>query len=143
MFRVTRILTVALASFMAYAAPAAAQSATRAAPHTVVVKLIERGGSIPYAFEPANIEVDRGDTVRFVQAAEAPHNVRFTKEPPGAKLGSAATSPYLVAKGHSYELVIDARFPDGTYTYVCDPHEMSGMRGSMTVSGDAASPKNK
>ena len=143
MFRLSHILTLTLASLVAYAAPVAAQSATHAAPHTIVVKLIERGGSTPYAFEPANIQVDRGDTVRFVQGADVPHNVRFTKEPAGAKLGSAATSPYLVAKGQSYQLVIDGRFTDGTYTYVCDPHEMIGMRGSMTVVDDAATPKDK
>jgi plastocyanin len=99
----------------------------------VVVRLVERGGSVPYAFEPANVDVERGDTLRFVQSADTPHNVRFTKEPPGAKLGSATTGPYLVAKGQTYDLVIDARFTAGSYTFVCDPHEMIGMRGSMTV----------
>lgn len=143
MFRLSHILTITAAAVAAYAAPIAAQSATGAAPHTIIVKLIERGGSTPYAFEPANIQVERGDTVRFVQDANVPHNVRFTKEPAGAKLGSATTSPYLVAKGQSYQLVIDSRFTDGAYTYVCDPHEMIGMHGAMTVSGGAPASTGK
>jgi plastocyanin len=128
-------MAVALA---AYAAPAAGQDAPRSGPHMIVVKLVERGGSVPYAFEPGNIDVVEGDTVRFVQAANAPHNVRFTKTPPGARLGSAATGPYLVKKDQTYDLVIDSRFTNGTYAYVCDPHEMIGMHGSMTVGSAAA-----
>jgi len=136
MLRLVHVLALALVASLAVGVvPAGAQTATSSAPHTVIVKLIERGGSVPYAFEPASIDVARGDTVRFVQAANAPHNVRFTKQAPGAKLGSASTSPYLVAKGQTYVLVIDGRFTDGNYTYVCDPHEMIGMHGSMTVTG--------
>lgn len=133
MTRIPALVAATVAALVASATVAAAQTTSNAAPHIVVVKLIERGGSTPYAFEPANIEAVRGDTVRFVQAADAPHNVRFTKEPGGAKLGSATTGPYLVAKGDKYDLVIDARFADGVYSFVCDPHEMIGMRGTLVV----------
>ena len=134
MSRITVVVAVTLASVLAIAPPSSGQTSTGSTtPQVIVVKLVERGGSVPYAFEPANVQVERGDTIRFVQAANVPHNVRFTKEPSGAKLGRATTGPYLVSKGQTYDLVIDARFPDGTYNYVCDPHEMIGMHGSMTV----------
>lgn len=133
MSRSSQILITTLAAVVFVAPVARSQSTAHAAPHMIVVKLVERGGSVPYAFEPANIEAQRGDTIRFLQAADAPHDVRFTKEPSGAKLGSATTGPYLVARGDKYDLIIDARFTDGVYNFVCDPHEMIGMRGSLTV----------
>ena len=102
-------------------------------PHTIVINLVERGGAKPFAFEPAAFTAQRGDTIRFVQAANTMHNVRFKTQPKGAKLGSAAVSQYLTAKGESYVLVVDARFVDGTYEIVCDPHEMIGMHAFLTV----------
>jgi plastocyanin len=122
--------------------PAVAQVATQTAaagavvgPHTIIVKLIERPGAMPFAFEPATFTAQHGDTLRFVQAASAMHNVRFKTQPKGAKLGGAASSPYLTGMGQSYSLVIDARFADGTYEIVCDPHEMIGMHAFLTVGG--------
>lgn len=133
MRRISQVVALTLATFAARTTSAVAQSSTPSTPHLVLVRLVERGGSAPYAFEPVNVQVERGDTVRFLQTADVPHDVRFTKEPSGAKLGGATTGPYLVSKGQTYDLVIDARFPAGTYSFVCDPHEMLGMRGSMTV----------
>ena len=101
--------------------------------HVVVVKLVEKGGRVPYAFEPANVSVQHGDTLRFMEDAGAMHNVRFKTHPAGAKLGAASVGPYLTARGQTYDLVIDARFTDGRYEIVCDPHELLGMRGVVTV----------
>jgi plastocyanin len=106
-------------------------------PHTIVVKLIEVPGAMPYAFEPATFTAQQGDTVRFVQAAAVMHNVHFKAMPKGAKLGSAAVSQYLTAKGQSTSLVIDSRFVDGKYEIVCDPHEMIGMHAFLTVEAHA------
>lgn len=122
------ILTVVLAC-----ARASAQAAPAVAAHLVVVKLVEDAKSAhPYAFVPTTVTVTRGDTVRFLQVADTPHDVRFTRIPPGAKIG-LSTSPMLVARGDKYELVIDARFPNGVYAFVCDPHEALGMKGTLTV----------
>jgi plastocyanin len=71
--------------------------------------------------------------VRFVQTSTAPHNVHFDKTPKGAKLGDATTGPYLMGQGKTYDLVIDSRFVDGAYPFVCDPHQSVGMRGTLTV----------
>jgi plastocyanin len=143
MSRISYIVAAAVATLVGSAGIATAQTSTHGVPHMIVVKLIERGGSTPYAFEPANIEAEHGDTVRFLQSADVPHNVRFTKEPSGAKLGGATTGPYLVSKGDKYDLIIDGRFSNGQYAFVCDPHESMGMHGSLNVVPPTASTGGK
>ena len=142
MFKISHALALTFVTVLGVTSRTAAQTPqttqTPPAPHLVVVRLVERGGSAPYAFEPATVQVEHGDTLRFLEAVDVPHNIHFTKEPSGAKLGSAGTGPYLVSKGQKYDLVIDSRFTDGVYTFVCDPHEMLGMRGSLTVVTESA-----
>jgi plastocyanin len=104
-----------------------------AAPRTIEIKLVEQAGPKPYGFDPTAIVAHRGDTLRFVQAASALHDVHFKVQPKGAHLGAAATSQYLTAKGQTYVLVVDSRFADGTYEIVCDPHESIGMHAFLTV----------
>jgi plastocyanin len=84
-------------------------------------------------FQPSEIAVQRGDTVRFLQTSSAPHNVAFRKRPKTAKPGGAATGPYVISAGQTYDLVIDQRFPDGAYAFACDPHEGAGMHGVLNV----------
>ena len=122
-----------LAALIALSPRADAQSTAVAAPHVLVIKLVLRPGSVPYAFEPAITNAQPGDTLRFTEASGALHNVRFTKQAAGAKLGSAATTPYLTAKGQKYDLVVDQRFAAGTYEFVCDPHAAIGMKGTLIV----------
>lgn len=104
------------------------------APHgqLITVHLVDRPNG-QFAFEPATINAQRGDTVRFVQQSSAPHNVSFRTHPKDARLGDAAVGPYLLNSGQTYDLTIDGRFADGTYTFACDPHESVGMRGTLTV----------
>jgi plastocyanin len=134
-----RTRLVALAGLVAIAASVQAQSTTPAtiAPHLIVVKLIQQPGKMPFAFEPATFTAQFGDTLKFVQAAETMHNVHFKTMPKGAKLGSRAISPYLIAIGDSYTIVVDSKFADGTYELVCDPHDMVGMHAFLTVRGTA------
>jgi plastocyanin len=131
MLRTIRLLALAALASLAIGHAAGAQAAT---PHTVVVKLVQRDGPVPFAFDPALVHVERGDTLEFVNAADVMHNVRFVHVAAGAKLGAAAVAPYLTKPGDTYSLVIDGRFTDGTYAYVCDPHQMIGMKGTMIVS---------
>ena len=128
-----RPLTLALAAILALAARGTAQPRPATGGHVVVVKLIERPGDKPFAFDPAVVTVERGDTVRFTEAAGTMHNVRFTKVAPGAHLGSATSGPYLTTKGQTYDVVIDKRFALGAYEYVCDPHAAIGMKGTLVV----------
>ncbi len=98
----------------------------------VVVRMVDQGGG-QYRFAPAAVTVQPGDTVRWLETSGAPHNVQFDRWPSGAKLGSAQAGPLLTSKGATYQLVIDGRFPAGTYAYECLPHGMLGMKASLTV----------
>lgn len=136
----TRFLV--LAGLVTIATAGHAQSTTPAStttgPHLIVIKLIQQPGKMPFAFEPSNFSASPGDTLRFVEAADAMHNVHFRTVPKGAKLGSAAISPYLIAVGQSYTIVVDGRFTDGKYELTCDPHEAIGMHAFLTVTGASA-----
>ena len=127
-----------IASFIGTLGFASIAAAQATAPHTIVVKLVEQAGPMPYGFEPANFTAEPGDTIKFVQAASVMHNVHFKTTPKGAKLGSAAVSQYLTTKGQSTSLIIDSRFVDGKYEIVCDPHETIGMHAFLTVQGRVA-----
>jgi manganese oxidase len=112
---------------------------TRAETHegsrTIVVKMMDDGART--WFEPANIDARPGDVLRFEQHGVMPHNVQFVRNesPDGSDLGDAWTGPFLMAKGETYEVVIDERFVDGDYRFVCTPHIASGMVGTLSVSG--------
>jgi plastocyanin len=110
-----------------------------ASPHLAAGKLVPVKmtdiSATQFKFDPAEITVNPGDTVRFVQSTITPHNVDFRSTPAGANLGAAKLGPFLTAAGQNYDLVIDARFSAGTYQFVCTPHEMMGMKGVLTVAG--------
>jgi plastocyanin len=98
----------------------------------VVVKAVDLSATA-FRFEPTDITVNLGDTVRFVQTTAMPHNVEFKVTPPGANLGDARMGPFMLAPGEKYEIVIDSRFTVGKYGFVCTPHEAMGMKGTITV----------
>ena len=137
MFLTRFLLSSCVATSLTLAVPATAQTAARVtstASHLIVVKLVERpGDKVRFAFEPATFTAERGDTLQFVQFANAMHNVRFKTQPSGAKLGRAVVSRYLSTMGQTYNIVVDSRFADGTYEIVCDPHGMMGMHAFLTV----------
>lgn len=101
-------------------------------PHVVEVRMVDNGGG-QWRFEPAKVHAEPGDTVRFIQTDIAPHNVQFKDTPAGANLGAAVMGPFLMKKGESYALIIDSRFVPGTYHFVCTPHEMMGMKGTLDI----------
>ena len=132
--RTPRLIGIATTVAFAALSPVGAQTAITPAAHVVIVQLVLRNDpTVPFAFEPSVIRVQKGDTVRFTEAANAMHNVRFVSQAPGAKLGAAAVGPYLAKLGDTYTLVIDGRFAVGEYEYVCEPHQMLGMKGTMIV----------
>ena len=134
MRRISAVLSLlSLAALAALSPRANAQTAAVASPHVLVIKLVLNPGPVPYAFEPAITNAQPGDTLRFTEASGALHNVRFTKQAPGAKLGAAATTPYLTKKGETIDMVVDQRFTAGTYEFVCDPHAAIGMKGTLIV----------
>ena len=137
MYPIRLVVSACLASGLAIALPAGAQKVAHGAPapHVIVVRLVDRPGTMPFAFEPANFTAQRGDKLRFVQASATMHNVHFKTQPKGAKLGGAAISPNLTTKGQTYTILVDSRFAEGKYEFVCDPHEAIGMHGFLTVRG--------
>lgn len=100
----------------------------------VVVKMVDVS-TTEYRFEPADVTVHPGDTVRFEQTGSMSHNVEFREVPAESQLGDRQMGPYLTAPGETYDVVIDARFTDGVHKYVCTPHETLGMKGTITVGG--------
>lgn len=143
MTRAPLLFAASVAFLFASAAPVFGQSIAASNPHVILVKLVTKGGSVPYAFEPANIIAQHGDTIHFVTDGAAPHNVHFETHPAGAKLGAATTGPYITTKGQAYDVVIDGRFTNGKYEFVCDPHELIGMRGTLTVGKNAVLGKSR
>lgn len=135
MVATSRFIGTTIAAVFAAITPVAAQTAIAPAAHVVIVQLVQRNDpAVPFAFEPSVVQVQQGDTVRFAEAASVLHNVRFVSQARGAKLGRAAVGPYLAKVGDTYTLIIDDRFTAGKYEYVCEPHQMLGMKGTMIVS---------
>ncbi len=128
----TRLLSLATAGLLVGTGLGAGVLAADPGPgHLVTVKMVKAGAA--YQFSPTEVTVQRGDTVRWVQDSDAPHNVQFDNTPKGAKLGGAQSGPYLTAAGQTYQLVIDGRFPAGKYAYECTPHGAMGMKGTLVV----------
>jgi hypothetical protein len=71
-----------------------------------------------------------------VSIAESTYGRVVARTAPGAR-----TPPFgTLNKGE--DVVIDGRFAEGKYEYVCDPHAAVGMKGTLVVkSGGAAAGK--
>jgi plastocyanin len=110
------IATVALviSSFLVAVNPAAAE--------TVEVKMGTDGGML--GFQPKEITISPGDTVKWVNNKLAPHNAVFE--------GSTALSHkgLVFAPGESFESTFNE---PGEYTYYCEPHRGAGMIGKVIV----------
>ncbi len=112
-------------------------------PQVVTVRMVDKSAT-QYVFEPADITVAPGTVVRFELTGFIPHNVEFKEVPAGTDLGDARLGPFLLTKGATYEITIDERFVAGTHEYVCTPHEMMGMKGTITVlDGDPDKRRNR
>ena len=124
-----------LGSLLPFALVAAAVPVDRpTAAKAVTIKMIDVSAT-EFRFEPLEVSVAPGDTLRFVQTAPTPHNVDLREAPAGAAVADVRMGPFLIATGETYDLVLDDRFPAGTYHYVCTPHEMLGMKATFTVAG--------
>ena len=89
---------------------------------TVEVKLGTDAGML--AFEPNQISIASGDTVKFVNNKLAPHNAVFDGN-------DDLSHPDLAfAPGESWERTFSAA---GTYDFYCEPHRGAGMVGKIVV----------
>jgi plastocyanin len=80
-------------------------------------------------FSPANITVEPGTTVTWVQEGNNPH----TTTSYDGLWDSGLIEP---GSGGSFSFTFDE---PGTFDYYCIPHESMGMIGSVTVTGASAS----
>ena len=120
---VSRSLSLALcaialiaSSFLLVVSPAAAE--------TVTVKMGADNGML--AFQPANVTIKSGDTVKWENNKLPPHNIVFEDKALAAK----SHSQLMFSPGEAYEVTFDNA---GSYTYYCEPHRGAGMVGKITV----------
>lgn len=95
-----------------------------------VVKMVDKS-TTEFAFEPAVITVAPGDVIRWEQTVVTPHNVEFREGP-----FAGTMSDFLMTPGQTYELTIAPGTVPGTFKYVCTPHELMGMVGTVNVVAD-------
>lgn len=100
-----------------------------------VVHDVSVGPGGTFVFEPMDLTIDAGDTVRWTWMSMG-HNVVAGGAAAGA-FDSGAPEP----AGTVFEVTFDAAFldanptPGNLYDYVCEPHLPFGMIGSVTVMG--------
>jgi len=108
-------------------APVNATLGLAQAPPVVPVRLV-RGpltmdvGMSEYAFDPSGVSIYAGDTVRWTNNGEMPHNTTAD--------GGAWSSATLMQPGESYSFTF--RTP-GTYDYQCSLHAAQGQVGVIIV----------
>ncbi len=96
-----------------------------------------------YVYEPATLTIKVGDRVRWINVSGGPHNVAFypDKIPAGAEEVLRASmkeqmSPLagklMIQPNEAYEVSF-AGTPVGSYAYYCTPHEMLGMKATLTI----------
>jgi plastocyanin len=101
-----------------------------AARNVVEIRMVsdERGNY----FEPATVEVKRGDVLRFTLVSGI-HNASFPADRNPTKTGLPAPTELLQAEGQTRDVPLN--LAPGEYTYQCDPHAAMGMVGKVVVKG--------
>ncbi|MDP3775144.1 MAG: plastocyanin/azurin family copper-binding protein [Gemmatimonadales bacterium] len=140
--------SIAVLPVLALSAAAFVHPAERTPPPaTVRVRMLQAGTQ--FKFEPAGIRINPGDIVEFVNVSGMPHNVQFypNRIPAGAKdvlnramaqrMGDVA-GPMMMQPNQVYRINF-AGAPQGTYDYMCLPHQALGMKATIIV-GQAGGP---
>lgn len=109
-------LAFIVGSFFMSVAPAAAD--------VVTVKMGSDKGQL--VFEPKEVTIKVGDTVKWVNNKAFPHNVMFD--------GHAELSHKKLAQ--KPKAALESTFNEaGEFTYYCSPHRGAGMVGKVIVEG--------
>jgi plastocyanin len=116
MRRLLQLATLSLVALLAFAPPAWAQG------QEVTVRMEDN------FFAPANITVEPGTTVTWVQSGDNPHTTTSY---------DGLWDSGLLPGGSRQTFSFTFEEP-GTYDYFCIPHEDLGMIGSVTVTGGTA-----
>lgn len=85
-----------------------------------------------YYFEPAEITIQPGDTIKWINVQEDMHNAVADAVPKGTEFFE---SPMLEEEGASWSYTFNKA---GTYSYHCHPHAAAGMKGMITVGAPSA-----
>lgn len=111
---ITAVAFACILSFCLQVSPAYAD--------TVEIKLGTDAGLL--AFQPQNVTIHPGDSVKFVNNKIPPHNVIF-------KDHAELSHPDLAFNtGDSWEETFETA---GTYDFYCEPHAGAGMVGKVIV----------
>jgi plastocyanin len=109
-------IALVVGSFFLAVSPASAD--------TVTVKMGADNGML--AFQPANVTIKAGDTVKWVNNKLPPHNIVFADK----AIANKSHDQMMFSPGESYEVTFDTA---GTFDYYCAPHRGAGMAGKITV----------
>lgn len=118
---------------------AAAAAAATGTVHEVKMEL--RDGQ--YIYDPVQLTIKVGDSVKWTNVSGGPHNVAFYQDkiPAGAAdaLNTAMpnrmgplSGPLLTDSLAVYQISFVGA-PAGTYGYYCLPHEALGMKATLTI----------
>ncbi len=101
--------------------------------------------NVGFRYEPSELTIKVGDTVRWVNGSGFPHNVAFYADsiPDGASVIIDAVMPaegklgpmngrIVIESGDAFEMDFVSA-PTGTYTYFSVPQEAMGMLGTLTI----------
>ena len=106
--------------------------ANATAPATVIVKMLDT----PPIFEPAEVTIHVGDTVKWENVGNSVHHATDDATAaikPDDVANPAGAKPFdsgFIPPGASFMHTFTVR---GTYKYVCAAHETSGMKGEVVV----------
>jgi len=84
-------------------------------------------------FQPASVTIQVGQTIRWQRTGVLTHTVTFDPsraiDPDKVEL-PAGVQPFFGNLTQTYSHTFNTA---GQYRYVCEPHELNGMQGSVTV----------
>jgi plastocyanin len=89
-------------------------------------EVVEVGPDGNYVFDPEELTISTGTTVRFVWLSGT-HNVAVSSQPADADWSGHET---IEQRGFSFEYTFEVT---GRYEYVCTPHQTQGMTGAVVV----------
>lgn len=101
-----------------------------------IKEVSDPAGDKPYYFDPAELTIQPGDTVTFINAQEDTHDVMFVATP--KSVDEMIMSPMLEKEGDKWSYTFNT---PGTYGFHCHPHEGAGMKGTIIV-GQASKPED-
>ena len=114
-------ILLVIASFFVAVTPAAAK--------TYTVKM--GGDSGLLQFDPAELTIKSGDTVKWINNKLSPHNVVFDSTKVPEETAKKLSHKGLVfAPGEAFTTTFNE---PGEYPYYCEPHRGAGMVGKIVV----------